>query len=133
MSLLNGLAYVEHNSVGSRAVVPRCALCLAILLNTAVPSTAQAPSDSSGARVEHPTKPNDGSSPDRVVVAKDELAKKLLPDPAVLGIGVGSYHSEPALNVYVKDEASKQTLASIPKKFRGIRVCVVKTGPIKAQ
>jgi hypothetical protein len=71
----------------------------------------------------------------KATVAKDELWKKLSSDPSVIGVGVGNAHSssEPVVYVYVKPDASKQTLDRIPKKCHGVAVSVLKSDPFKAQ
>lgn len=68
----------------------------------------------------------------KAVVAKDELWKKLSSDPSVIGVGLGSSHSQPVIYVYVTPQAPKQTLDRIPKKCRGILVSVIKSEPLSA-
>jgi hypothetical protein len=70
---------------------------------------------------------------DKALAAKNELSKKLLADTSVVGVGIGSQHSFPIIYVYVTPEASKSTLAHIPKKCQGVPVSVVKTEPLKPQ
>jgi hypothetical protein len=80
---------------------------------------------------------DNGTSPDKTVTAKDDLSKKLLSDPSILGVGVGSNsssgHSKQVLYVYVSNDASDVTLNHIPRKYKGIPVSIVKTEPFKAQ
>ena len=82
-------------------------------------------------------KEEESASHAKVVAAKNELSKKLLADPSVLGIGIGSAgdasHSAETMNVYVSRDASNETLGHIPKKYKGISVSVVKSEPFKSQ
>ena len=81
------------------------------------------------------TQTNDSSqnstAEDKALAAKKELSKKLMADASVVGVGIGSQSSSPIIYVYVTPEASKSTLAHIPKKYQGVPVSVIKTEPLK--
>jgi len=73
------------------------------------------------------------SNQGKAAIAKDELWKKFLDEPSVLGVGVGSRQSAPVIYVYVARLAPKDVLTRIPKKYLGIPVSIVKTDPVKAR
>lgn len=108
-------------------------LCILLTLGIPVGSQTQ--------QSQHPpatdnSKAQDTSTPvseDKALAAKKELSKKLLPDPSVIGVGVGSFHSSPIIYVYVTPKATKETLGRIPQKYEGVPVSVVKSEPIKPQ
>lgn len=80
---------------------------------------------------------NSSASADKTVAAKEDLSKKLLSDPSILGVGVGSTgsssQSKQMIYVYVSNDASDATLNRIPKKFKGIPVSIVKSESFKVQ
>jgi hypothetical protein len=115
---------------------------MALLLGLSVSSSAaQEPSSRQSAETQKPetstkqsTNPShDKTQEDKALAAKNELSKKLLADASVVGVGIGSQHSSPIIFVYVTPDASKVTLAHIPKKYQGVPVSVVKTEPLKPQ
>ncbi len=118
-----------------------CLPILALLLALGVPSAALQESESQGAETQKAqnaqkprSDPSESNTPqDKALAAKNELSKKLLADASVIGVGIGSQHSSPVIFVYVTPEASKATLAHIPKQCQGIPVSVVKTEPVKPQ
>ena len=111
-------------------------LGLLLILQMPAASQTQEPQRSAATGTVENSKGQDSTPPvsqDKALAAKKALSKKLLSDPAVVGVGVGSVRSSPVIYVYVTPDASKETLVRIPKKYEGIPVSVVKSEPIKSQ
>jgi hypothetical protein len=109
---------------------------LLLILRMPAGSQTQEPQRSPTTGTVQNSKVQDGTPPvsqSKALAAKKELSKKLLSDPAIVGVGVGSFHSSPVIYVYVTPEASKETLGRIPKKYEGVPISVVKSEPIKPQ
>ena len=68
---------------------------------------------------------------DEIRRAKDKLTRKVINQPGVTGVAVGSKASgRPCLMVYVSGNASGHRL---PKSVLGLDVVVEETGPFKRQ